>query len=323
MRVSHRSHRPPLRALVAFEAAARLASFNAAARDLHLTPSAISHQIASIEGLLGVKLFARVGRGIELTLLGRRYYEKVRRILATLDEAGREVANASAPDVLTIHTPPSIASKWLLPLLPEFIKEHPGIEVRLSAETGRAGFSWDAVDLAVLYMESPRSDGHSAPLLEEFIQPLCSPRVLKDRPIKNPVDVPAHTLIHTNYNLLTWKHWCSAQGVSGYSRHRGIQIDPSHVAIEAAAKDFGIVLESDVLAQDEIASGRLVAPLRESVVRRGSYTLAWSPDRPLSRSVELFRDWLLAAASRRYRANGTLNRPQRSRSGPARSLRAR
>src|SRR5262249_13520919 len=118
-------------------------------------------------------------------------------------------------------------------------------------------------------------------------------------PIKDPVDVLAHTLIHTNYNLLTWKQWFDAHGVSGYRQHRGIQIDPSHVAIEAAAKDFGIVLESDILAQDEIATGRLVAPLRASAVRRNAYTLAWPPHRPLPRNVKLFRDWLLDAASRR------------------------
>jgi LysR family glycine cleavage system transcriptional activator len=234
-----------------------------------------------------------------LTPLGRRYYQKIERELAALEDAGRDIANASAPEVLTIHTPPSIASKWLLPLLQELINAHPGIEVRLSAETARAGLSWDAIDLAILYADAPGTEAHSAPLLEELIQPLCSPTILRHRPIRSPADVLAHTLIHTSYNALTWKHWFDAQGVSGYRRHRGIQIDPSHIALEAAAKDFGIVLESDVLAQDEIASGRLVAPLPGSAVRRASYALAWSPDRTLSPAVALCRDWLLDAADRR------------------------
>ena len=311
-----RSYRPPMRSLIAFEAAARLSSFNAAAQDLHLTPSAISHQIAAVENLLGVALFARIGRGVELTPLGRRYHERVQRILATLEEAGREVANASAPDVVTIHTPPSIASKWLLPLLPVFMKDQPGIEVRLNAETGRAGFSWDISDLAILYTDAPVPDGHATPLLEEVVQPLCSPRILTASPIRSPADVLDHTLIHTNYNLFSWKHWFAAHGLAGYSRHRGIQIDPSHVAIEAAAKEFGIVLESDVLAHDEIASGRLVAPLRETAVRRGTYVLAWS-SRPLGRSARLFRDWLLAAARQRQRTPAMSSRrpARRSKSG--------
>lgn len=224
-----RSHLPSLRVLVTFEAAARLRSFNAAARELHLTPSAISHQIAAAEDILGVELFARIGRGVELTPIGRRYYQRVEGILAAIEEAGREIANASATEVVTIHTPPSIASKWLLPLLPDVIKDLPGIEVRLNAETGRAGFSWEVVDLAIVYTDAPRVDGSAEPFLDERIQPLCSPQLLRDRPIRAPADVLNHTLIHTNYNLFTWKQWFGAVGLSGYGRHLGIQIDRKSV----------------------------------------------------------------------------------------------
>lgn len=290
--------RPPLRALVAFEAAARCNSFNAAAQELHLTPSAISHQIAGIERQIGVELFARIGRGVQLTVVGASYYEKVRRILASLEEATREVINAGAQEVLTIHTPPSIAGRWLLPLLPSFIKNHPHIEVRVSAEPTRSGLSWDAVDLAILYGDAMPNDSAIEPFIDELIQPLCSPTILRNAPIKLPSDLLEHVLIHSNYNSITWKDWFAEHHVTGYARHRGIQIDPSHIAIEAAVKDFGIVLESSLIANEEVASGRLIAPLREYAVERTSYTLAWPSRRRLNDNVRIFRDWLVAAAPR-------------------------
>lgn len=292
------STRPPLRALAAFEAAARLGSFNVAAKELHLTPSAISHQILALEGLLGIELFARVGRGVELTMLGTRYFENIQHILSALDEATREIVNFGASEVVTIHTPPSLASKWLLPLLPTFMRANPHIEVRVSAETGRAGFSWNTFDLAILYRQAHAIEDNAAPFLEELIQPMCSPNILHDQPIKSPLDILQHVLIHTNYNAVTWKDWFIAQSVPGYGQHRRVQIDPSHVAIEAAAKEFGIVLESDVLAKGEISSGRLVTPLSDYAISRSSYVLTWSPDKALRESAALFRDWLLATVGR-------------------------
>jgi LysR family glycine cleavage system transcriptional activator len=296
MRVPVGPFRPPLRALAAFEAAARLTSFNAAARQLNLTPSAVSHQILALERQLGIELFARVGRGVELTSLGRRYFGKVQRILQALDEATRDIVSIGDLEVVTVHTPPSLASKWLLPLLSGFMHFHPHIEVRVSAETGRAGFSWGATDLAIVYRQPKENDVDAIPLIEETIQPLCSPRILNERPVQLPSDLFNHVLIHTNYNAVTWRDWFSTQGIGRYEQYQRIQIDPSHVAIEAAAKEFGIALESDILAREEISSGRLVTPLSEYAVRRISYLLTWSPDQRLSPSAVFFRDWLIAIA---------------------------
>lgn len=118
------------------------------------TTSAVSHQIIALEGQLGIELFARVGRGVELTSLGRRYFDKAQRILQALDETTRDIVSVGALEVVTVHTPPSLAGKWLLPLLSGFMHSHPHIEVRVSAETGRAGSSWDATDLAIVYRQA-------------------------------------------------------------------------------------------------------------------------------------------------------------------------
>jgi LysR family glycine cleavage system transcriptional activator len=283
----------PLRALVPFEAAARLGSFHAAARELRLTPSAISHQLIGLEQSLGVALFTRVGRGIALTVRGARYATQIRRALAMLEAATLELCRDGSPDVVTIRTPPSLASKWLLPLLPGFRAAHPGIEVRLNAAPSRAGLSWATTDLAILYTAAA---AHTVPLLEETIHPMCSPTALRGRPIHHDADLRRHVLIHTDDNAVTWQDWFAGRNLVDWGNHQRIQIDPSHVAIEAAARGLGVVLESDVLARDELASGRLVAPLLDRPVRRMSYSLAWEPGRSLGPSAALLRDWLVAAA---------------------------
>lgn len=288
------SLRPPLRALAAFEAAARLSSFAAAASELNLTPSAISHQILALEKQVGLELFARVGRGIELTRAGQRYFDKVQRILTDLDDATLDLINTGASEVVTVVTPPSLASKWLLPLLSDFIRSHPHIEVRVRAETGRETLNLDGSTLAIIYRAPIEGERHAVPLLEELIQPLCSPNILKKCAVYSPKDLFQHVLINTNFNAIGWADWLSIQRVRNSGKYQKIQIDPSYVAIEAAVKEFGIVLEGDVLAGDEISSGTLVAPLSAYAVKRTSYVLAWSPDHRASDATLLLKEWLVA-----------------------------
>ena len=288
----------PLRALVPFEAAARLASFQAAARELRLTPSAVSHQIIGLERALGVALFTRIGRGIALTTRGAHYAAKIHHVLSLFDDATRALVRDGQPDVVAIHTPPSIASKWLLPLLPAFRAAHPGIEVRLTAAPSRAGLRWDTTDLAIQYAQAPAPASDAVALMDETIQPMCSPQVLRRRPIRDDADLQGHVLIHSDDNAVTWQDWFASRNLAGRAPHDRIRIDPSHVAIEAAARGLGVVLESDVLARDELASGRLVAPLPGHAVRRRSYRLAWEPGRAVAGSAALLRDWLVAAAGR-------------------------
>jgi len=203
---------------------------------------------------------------------------------------------ASQPEVVAIRTTPSIASTWLLAVLPGFRAAHPSVEVRLHAAPSRAGVRWDMTDLAIQYAAVPAADPHTVALLDETIQPMCSPRVLGARPIHRAADLRRHVLIHTDDNAVTWQDWFASRNVAGGAQHERIQIDPSHVAIEAAARGLGVVLESDVLAHDDLASGRLVAPLPDEPVRRRSYQLAWAPGRALGPSAALLRDWLIAAS---------------------------
>lgn len=291
-------NRPSFRALVAFEAAARKRSFNEAARELRLTPSAISHQIIGLETFLGIELFARVGRGLELTKRGTRYLIKIKEAIALLDEATLEILRTDASDVVTIFTGPSFASKWLLHQLPEFIKLHPGIEVGVDSGSTRSGINWNVTDLAVLYLNVAGNEQNSTTLLDDVVQPMCSPNVLHAQPIGSPEDLLTHVLIHTSNNALSWKDWFLAQGVQSYGKHEKIHIHPSHVAIDAASNEFGIILESSALVREEIASGKLVTPLPDTAMQGPAWKLAWAPGQAMRPSVAIFRDWLLEVACR-------------------------
>lgn len=289
--------RPPLRALMAFEASARLGSFRAAAGELNLTPSAVSHQIKILEDYLGIGLFDRIGRGTVLSADGRRYFDDVSDCFEQLDDATRRLMEGRKArkirDVVVVHTPPSLASKWLLHHLEHFLETHPDIDVRLVAEDGRTGFDPKAFDFAITYKGDTREKGGSQLLLRETIMPLCSKATLSRLRLKSPADLLNQTLIATKYNRVTWKDWFTAQGIRNPAIDRVMQLDPSHVAIEAAVKGMGIVLESALLAEMDVEESRLVALWPDRGMAVDAYFLQSSRPTPASAGAQVFHRWLM------------------------------
>lgn len=296
----------PLRALAAFEAAARLESFRAAAEELALTSSAVSHQVRSLEARLGVRLFDRVGRGVVLSPDGAELFGRIRDSFDVLAEAvetaARRGRRARRAEVVLLRTPPSLAGCWLLPRLPAFLAEHPEIDIRVHADLRLATESGnrseaEGVDLAIWYND--HAPAAAVPLLTETVQPLCAPALAARGDLQSPRDLPALPLIVTRDNRLSWEGWFRRQGVElddGFTRT--VQLDPSHVAIEAAVKGLGMVLESDVLAEDALRSGRLVAPFPGLGVSWTAYWLAIARGSAGRESVETVRAWLMESAAR-------------------------
>jgi LysR family glycine cleavage system transcriptional activator len=286
----------PLRGIAVFEAASRLGSFRLAAAELNLTPSAVSHQIRLLEQGLGVKLFSRAGRGVSLSDDGAEYARAIRQAFRGLrhatDDMSRRGKAGRLRDIVSIQTPPSFASRWLLPRLPRFMTKHPGIDIRVNAAAGRQTKPGDA-DLMIVYGDSSRWAPQAAPFLNERIQPLCAASVLKNARISAPADLARQVLIKTRVNALTWEEWFRQQGVD-QSRvmARTIQLDPSHVAIEAAVKGLGVILESDLLTREEIATGKLVGPFPETGSTLSSYWLAPLPLKSEREAVTTVRRWL-------------------------------
>ncbi len=285
--------RPSLKAVSTFEAAARHESFKGAADELSLTPSAISHQVRQLEQQLGVKLFHRLTGGLSITDAGAAYLKMLSPAFSEIDEATRQIMQLEYSDQLTIRSAPSFAKKWLLDHLPGFLEQYPDIDVKIIATSEIFDFRKKSIDVAIYYSQSNWPEHVVQPLLSERVLPMCSPDFKQQtEALRTPEDLAKLHLIHTERNLVSWKMWLTERGVAVGEGLRGICLDPSELAIEAAVRGVGIVLESDLLAAQELADGSLVPALEDSESEIVSYYLAYPEDHRDIPKVAAFADWI-------------------------------
>lgn len=290
-------NRVTLKSIQAFEAAARLASFALAADELFVTPSAISHQIKLLEDQLDVRLFHRVHRAVILTDTGRQYAEEIGAAFARIDKATRDIGRVEKSDILTVHATPSIATQWLMPRLARFSALHPDIDVRLNASSAPVDLIKESVDIDIRY-GARRLQPAGTMVLDlplETIVPLCSPRLANgEHPIRTVADLRHHTLIHSEGCLVGWRDWMRLHRKIVLDITRGPRFDRSFMAISAAADGMGVCLESLLLAQRELETGTLVAPLGFDGLRVNGYTLNLLKSRADLPKLKSFQDWLFA-----------------------------
>ncbi len=286
---------PPLKALLAFEAASRHGNFAQGAEELGVTPSAVSHQIQQLEEFLGVPLFQRhAGRAV-LTGAGRSYAREIEHALAVIAEATTLVAPQSQSGHLVIAASPSFAAKWLQPRLPDFLRAHPEIRVRLSTISSHEDFDSNRFDIAIAYGAPPVAQRQAEPLLVERLRPLCSPALASALELRKPQDLARATLIHS-VNGLSWTEYLRRVGTSELRPSHELWLDRSTMAIDAAVGGLGIVLESEILAAEELNDGRLVAPFGQAhIVETTSYYLLRSPASRGGAQIAVFEKWLRAA----------------------------
>jgi len=280
-----------LTSLRVFEAAARWRSFQAAASEVNLTPSAVSHSIRKMEEALGVVLFERVGRGVCLSSEGQLLMGYTERAFAEL-QRGLEAVSARTPRLLRLHSAPSFAAQWLLPRLARFSAECPDVEIRLSAGVEYARFDTGEFDADIMY-GLPLQEGLTVlPLKEEVVTPLCAPHVAET--IESPTDLLRHPLIQSDYKQVRWPAWFALNGLSTPSSSRTWRFDRSFLAIAAAADGLGVALESTLLAEREMSRGRLVAPLsgRSQDIRYVGHHLVYPPPFGQRVQFQLFARWL-------------------------------
>ncbi|MGE8112013.1 LysR substrate-binding domain-containing protein [Pseudomonas sp. 22082] len=282
--------RLPLSALRVFEAAGRTCSFVEAAKELDLSPSAVSHAIRKLEAAAEITLFVRNTRHTALTAEGAMLLDHVQRGFEEMSR-GLAIATNEPALPLRLHTAPTFASQWLVPRLAGFLRDHPGIDLRISASTDYALFDNDDFDLDIVYGEPRPSSHEKTPLRIEELTPLCSPEVAKS--LRSVQDLYSHFLIQSDGQAVQWKGWFAANGMQAPQSY-GLAFDRSSMGIAAAAGGLGVVLESDLVAEQELASGRLVRPLREvshSVRYVGHYLV--HPRRPTQpHAVTQFKEWL-------------------------------
>jgi LysR family transcriptional regulator, glycine cleavage system transcriptional activator len=282
----------PLSFLRIFEAAGRTGSFRAAAAELNLTPSAVSHAIRKLEQVLGIPLFDRDTRNVRLSYEGEALMRHVGRAFEEL-RRGMEVVSTRGPLLLRLHSAPSFAAQWLTPRLADFLKRYPGMDVRLAAGTDYTRFSSDEFDADIVY-GAPRVEGLIVvPLGEETITPLCAPELAST--LNTPADLFNHVMIQTDSKQIQWSDWFAANGLAGPSPN-GSRFDRSFLAIAAAAEGLGVALESTRLAERELASGRLVMPLdgKSNSVRYIGHNLVFPRYVRQRRPLRAFAEWLLA-----------------------------
>ena len=281
-----------LSAVRAFETAARTGSFRAAALELNLSPSAISHAIVNLEQSLGAVLFDREGRAIHLTADGEQLMRHVGEAFEELRRGVDAVTNRG-PQLLRLHCAPSFAAQWLSPRLAGFLAQHPKVCVRLAASTDYASFTNDEFDLDIVY-GPPRNVGRVIPLGEELITPICAPAMAET--LRAPDDLLQMLLIQSDRKQVRWPDWFIENGLTPPSQQSGMRFDRSFLALAAAADGLGVALESTRLAERELAAGRLVAPLLETGrnIRYVGHYLICSPTALRRRQVVVFAKWLCA-----------------------------
>jgi LysR family glycine cleavage system transcriptional activator len=314
---------PPLNALRAFEAAARHLSFTRAAEELHVTQTAISHQIRALEERLGVRLFRRLPRGLLLTEEAQRYLPPVRDAFDQIAAATERLGAAGASGVLTVSVLPSFAAKWLVPRLGRFRAAHPEIDVRLSASMQLVDFAKEDVDVGIRMGRGVYPGLRVERMFGEEAFPVCSPKLLEGpHPLRTPGDLRHQTLLHdqdvgavmASDARQGWRLWLERAGVEGVDVERGPIFDDTSLLVQAAIDGQGVALGRRVLCAADLAAGRLVRPFELALPFRMAYYLV-CPEALAERArIAAFRRWIMAEAKGQDGVEA-VDRPQADTSG--------
>ncbi len=286
---------PPLRSFRVLEAAARHQNYTRAADELHLTHSAVSHQIHALEETLGVRLFERSGRQMRATESGRQLAQDVRATLDALAGAVERVRGADSANSITVSVLPSFAAAWLVARLGGFLERHPQVELRLESTTALADFRNDGVDVAIRYGNGNYEDLESVKLFDDEVFPTMSPKLRRSARIRVPADLARVPLLRIRNQ--PWAPWFTAAGMNQAEPRRGPVFNDSELALQAAIQGQGAVLARGSLAAAKLRAGVLVAPFKQRIASPQTCYLVYPPQHARKPSVQLFRDWLLEELS--------------------------
>jgi len=289
---------PPFSALRAFEASARHCSFKRAAEELCITQSAISHRIKELEVYLGVPLFHRLTRKVELTGRGRDYLADLGDVLDRMEGATQHVRDNGMRGPLSVRATPAFASRWLLPRLGSFTDSYPGIELHISTLLTPADFATEDIDVAVQWGRESRAGLRTDPFLETSSYPVASPGLLRGGPpLRHPNDLRHYTLLREEVDD-AWPQWLARAGAERVDAGKGPRFEHCELALQAAIEGQGIALTFAALAGADIAGGRLVRLFAIELPPTTIYSIvtpeAWSK-RP---RIAAFRNWLIAEAQK-------------------------
>jgi DNA-binding transcriptional LysR family regulator len=287
---------PSISLLVAFEAAARHLSFTRAADELSLTQSAISRQVAALEALLEVTLFRREGRQIALTEVGSMYQRELAGALQRIRSASLQaMAFREGRGSLHLAALPTFASKWLMPRLKDFYRQHPDILVHIHSRIGHFDLELAGMD-AVIGV----GDGHwlgltSHLLMGEELLPVISPALAESKPIVTPADLARHLLLVVTGRPLVWRQWFHKHDLPDAAMRLGPQFELTSHLVQAVAAGLGVGLVPSCLVEDELRDGSLKLAIASPLQTGLGYYLFVPPLKADLPHIFAFRSWLMEA----------------------------
>ncbi len=294
---------PPLKSLQAFEAAGRHLSFTEAARELNVTPGAISQQIRMLEDFLEVKLFKRLNRLIVLTDDGHLFLPFIRNGFDQFSEAVASLREKSSEGPLTITSAPSFVSKWLIPRLASFKSEHSGIDVRIDTSDRLVDFRHEDIDVGIRFGNGVYPELETVFLFSFDLIPVCAPELMqRGEGLSKISDLGKQTLLHSNYDEIDpgfpdWAMWLKVVEAEDVDSTHGIYFNQSDLLFQATLDGQGVALLANVMAEPEIRAGRLVQPFATRLPVKMNYHLVTSPTKARIAKVAAFREWILAESA--------------------------
>jgi LysR family glycine cleavage system transcriptional activator len=264
---------PSLKAIKTFQIAAKHTSFAVAADELCITPSAVSHQIKTLETQLGLPLFSRSARALALTDAGARYLEQIDDLFMRLESVTEQLRARFGRNSVRLHVPAYFASEMLLPRLSEFSKLHAGIDLRIETQSSHGRAHAAEADISVVVGTGPWNGLVAHKMFAQTMVPACAPGLLSERPVRKYEDLNSHTLLVHEARRDDWDRWASAVGMKTLQPAQIVRIDSMSAATRAAEKKIGIALLPAELSRRKFASGRLARVFDDELVTQEDYTL--------------------------------------------------
>jgi LysR family glycine cleavage system transcriptional activator len=283
---------PPLNALRAFEAAARLSSFKLAGAELHVTPGAVSHQVVNLERYLGTQLFVRHHRSVLPTLAGRAYLREIQKSLQRIAHATDALTKRLDKSTLRLKAPPTFAARWLVPRLADFHARYPDISVQVATSHDPVDFANDEVDAAVSYGTSQPRGIAGERLFREVLVPVCTRRFLGQAKTLSPHELADKVLLHSLRRPQDWPLWFAAAGARDVVLQQTLVFENSSLTYQGALNELGVAIAQIALVRDDLLAGRLVMPCPISLEREAGYYLSYPRERARLSKIRLLHGWL-------------------------------
>lgn len=284
---------PSLRALQAFQVAGRHLSFKLAADELCITASAVSHQIKNLESFLGMDLFVRKTRALELTGPGKQYFDYLDGMFARLEAETHQLRAEFGRRVIRLCVPPFFASELLLPKLSEFKSLMPDTDIRLMTQPSMMKQHPTDADLSILLGEGDWSDLQTVPLFPRQIMTACSPELKQKFGFSSYSDLDGRTLIVHENRPRSWENWAKALGIKPPKAGKVYRFDSMAAVVQAAAQGHGVALVSWPLCERWFKSGELVRALGEQVETREKFYVAYRAEEYEREEVARLIDWII------------------------------